>query len=66
MRANPESPSLLDETLATSSTRRKVGRGAIVALQVFTFVVLMGTWQGLYVFEHRDAPQSRERLSDAP
>src|SRR5258708_38855098 len=45
MRGKPESPSLLDETLATSSTRRKVGRGTIVALQIFTFVFLMGTWQ---------------------
>jgi NitT/TauT family transport system permease protein len=47
MLGKPENPALLDQTLATSSTRRKVGRGAIVALQVFTFVFLMGIWQTL-------------------
>jgi NitT/TauT family transport system permease protein len=54
MRGKPESPSLLDETLATSSTRRKIGRGAVVALQVFTFVFLMGTWQALSALDILD------------
>jgi NitT/TauT family transport system permease protein len=38
---------LSEETLATSHTRRKVGRGVIVGLQILTFVVLMGAWQVL-------------------
>src|SRR5258708_3504224 len=44
MRDNPDG-SPLDETLATSSMRRKAGRPLIVALQIFTFVALMGIWQ---------------------
>src|SRR5258708_5281351 len=47
MRDKPDAASPLDETLATSSTRRKAGRGVIVALQIFTFIALMGTWQVL-------------------
>src|SRR6266700_4099373 len=45
MRDKPDGAGPLDETLATSSTRRKAGRGVIVALQIFTFVALMGAWQ---------------------
>src|SRR5216683_3305249 len=47
MHDKPDGAAPLDETLATSSTRRKAGRGVIVALQIFTFVALMGTWQVL-------------------
>src|SRR5258708_7387362 len=47
MHDKPDAASPLDETLATSSTRRKAGRGVIVALQIFTFIALMGTWQVL-------------------
>src|SRR6266403_1869960 len=46
MRDNPD-VSPLDETLATSSMRRKAGRPLIVALQILTFVFLMATWQTL-------------------
>ena len=31
-----------------------------IAIPVKTGKPVLGTWQGLYVFEHRDAPQRRE------
>jgi NitT/TauT family transport system permease protein len=48
------SGALTEETLATSHTRRKVGRGAVVGLQVLTFVVMMGTWQVFSAFDILD------------
>src|SRR6266581_8631574 len=62
MRDNPD-VSPLDETLATSSMRRKAGRPLIVALQIFTFVALMGIWQILSATKILD-PSFFSRPSD--
>jgi len=45
MRDKPEAAKSGEEKLATASRRRKAGRGAIIALQILVFIVMMGLWQ---------------------
>lgn len=35
---------------------------ASLSIPVYGGKVMLGAWQGLYVFEHRDAPHRREVL----
>jgi NitT/TauT family transport system permease protein len=54
MSTTSDRPSAASAALATTSVRRKAGRGVVLALQIITFAALMGAWQALSAAEILD------------